>query len=220
MVALLAASVLTQPVFQMNYNGGSISNNINNNPFLMNKLLNKLNTANQAFGSCLHIQGIGLPVLAIKKMLIFIDDHLDANNQHSFAKIIYFSEKVSPQGLVVTLILKFYTFSEKFYIGLSGLLKAKGLPRFQLNNYHYSNVLAKVATSLAVENVDENNFVTCGEVKTIYTNYLRSMRTDQTKLFNIPAGTTSYNYKVPSSFGQPATFYQQPTQIGPFVPYT
>lgn len=186
----------------------------------MNTLLRQFGGQNQTLGACAQIPGIGLPVLAIKKMLLNIETNLDSGNQQSFSKIIYFNERASPQGLFVTVVLKFYTFSASFYVGVYGLLKAKGLPRFQLLNYHYDTDILAVANTLNVATLDDNNFVTCGEVKTIYTNYVRSMKVDQSKIYNIPAGRTSGPRPIPSSLGQPTTFYQQPqANVGPFNPY-
>lgn len=211
----LIASALSQANFQLQYNGGSRGQNLQNNPYLLNNLLSTFGGQPQTYGACAQIQGVGLPILAVKKILQDIDTNLDSADQNSFAKIIYFTEKVSAQGLYVTVVLKFYTFTKKFFVGVSGLLKAKGLPRFQLTNYHYDTDINAVAASLQTDPLDENAFITCGEVKTIYTNYVRSMRTDTSKLFNIPAGKQMYGgMDIPTSLGQPNTFYQNDIAVG------
>ena len=198
-MTILLNSILSQANFQLPYNGASLPGNLNNNPYYLNKLLGNLGSQPQTVGACAQIPGIGLPILSLKKFLINIDQNLDSANSNSFSKIIYFNETSVPQGLLVSLVLKFYTFSAKFYVGVQGLLKTKGLPRFQLMLYVYDSNILNVQNTIGATFLDDNNFITCGEVKTIYTNYLRSLQVNTARLFNIPTGHDNYSYNYTSS---------------------
>ena len=199
-VVLLIALASCQANFQLPYNGGSTPNFLYNNPFYMNQAL--VNSPPQ----CQEIPGVGLPILALKKFLIAVDQHLDSNNINTFVKIIFFRETKTTTGLNVKLVVAFKTFTDEFYAGIEGELRLKGTQRFRLSNYHYDTDIESIKEVLGERNINVNNFIGCGDLKNIYTNFLKRNLRPQFLTQNVPYGQTATPFTPPTFNNQPPTF--------------
>lgn len=205
LIAGLVALSAAQPSFQLPYNGGNLPNFLHNNPFFMNQLQSGAQAVPQD-ARCAEIPGVGLPVLALKKFLIAIDQHLDKDNLNTFVKIIFFKETKTNTGLNVKLVVTFKTFTDLFYAGVEGELRNKGNQKFRLLSYHYDTDLNMIKEVLGEPNIDPNNFVGCGNLKEIYTNFLsQNLRPEYLKM-NIPYGQTALPLVPPTFNLQPPTF--------------
>lgn len=203
---VLIALVNCQANWQGPFNGQASFNNLDNNPGFMNQILNGNQFAGPVAPQCKEIPGVGFPILAIKKFLIAVDLHLDKDNINTFVKIIFFTETKTTTGLNVKLIVLFKTFTEQFYAGIEGELRLRGTQRFRLLNYHYDTDIEAVKQVLGETNVDVNNFIGCGNLKEIYTNFLRNNKRPDYLTQNIPYGQTALPLTPPTFNNQPPTF--------------
>jgi len=203
---LLLATLITfstaQANFQLPFNGGNLPGFLHNNPFYMNQM----STASSNTPACAEIPGVGLPVLALKKFLIAVDLHLDNTNANTFVKIIFFKETKTATGLNVKLVVAFKTFTDQFYAGIEGELRLRGSQRFRLLSYHYDTDLNSIKEVLGEPNIDVNNFVGCGNLKEIYTNFLNRQKRPEFLQQNIPYGQTALPLTAPTFNNQPPTF--------------
>ena len=200
-LVLMIALTACQANFQLPYNLGNQYSSLYSNPNFMNKSLNTL-----AAPQCEEIPGVGLPVLAIKKFLIAVDLHLDSSNINTFVKIIFFKETKTITGLNVKLVVAFKTFTDQFYAGIEGELRLKGTQRFRLLSYHYDTDIDTIKEVLGETNININNFIGCGNLKEIYTNFLRSNKRPEYLTQNIPYGQTSLPLTPPIFNNQPPSF--------------
>jgi len=202
-LALLAALVSCQANFQVPYNGGNQPNFLHNNPFFMNQFINgaKSNLDSQ----CKEIPGVGLPILALKKFLIAVDLHLDSSNINTFIKIVFFKETKTSTGLNIKLVVLFKTFTDEFYAGIEGELRLKGTQRFSLLSYHYDTDIQSIRDIIGEPSVNPNNFIGCGNIKEIYTNFLRQNKRPEFLTQNIPTGQVSFPFTNPTMNNQPPT---------------
>jgi hypothetical protein len=205
-VTILVALVSSQANFQMPFNGGNLPNFLHNNPFFMNNMITGSISGTPGVTQCNEIAGVGLPVLALKKFLIAVDMHLDASNINTFVKIIFFKETKTSTGLNVKLVVQFKTFVDEFYAGIEGELRLRGTQRFRLLSYHYDTEIASIRDVIGEPNVNVNNFVGCGNLKEIYTNFLRRNKRPEFLTQNIPTGQTSLPLQPPAFNNQPPTF--------------
>ena len=205
-VLLMLAFVRSQANFQMPFNGGNLPNFLHNNPFFMNNMITGSISGTPGVTQCNEIAGVGLPVLALKKFLIAVDMHLDASNINTFVKIIFFKETKTSTGLNVKLVVQFKTFVDEFYAGIEGELRLRGTQRFRLLSYHYDTEIASIRDVIGEPNVNVNNFVGCGNLKEIYTNFLRRNKRPEFLTQNIPTGQTSLPLQPPAFNNQPPTF--------------
>jgi len=204
LVALVAV-VACQANFQLPYNGGSHPNFLHNNMNLMNPLM--LPTVGLA-DQCQEIPGVGLPVLVLKKFLIAIDMHLDIGNLNTFTKIIFFKETKIATGLSVKLVVQFVTFTDSFLGAIDGELRSmkNNLPqRFVLKSYHYDTSIENIREVIGEPNMDPNNFVSCGNLKEIYSKFISQNLKPEYLTQNIPFGQTALPLVPPYSNGQPPT---------------
>jgi hypothetical protein len=199
-VILLVALANSQANFQLPYNGGNTSNFLYNNPFYMNQVLGS------SAAECQVIPGVGLPILALKKFLIAVDLHLDFNNINTFVKIIFFREVKTTTGLSVKLVVAFKTFTDEFYAGIEGELRLKGTQRFRLLSYHYDTDIESIKSVLGEKNINVNNFIGCGDLKKIYTDFLRRNKVPSFLTQNVPYGQTATPFTAPTFNNQPPTF--------------
>ena len=198
-VLLLLALTHCQPNSQQPFNGGDKFGFLFNNPNFMNQ--NFVAVAPQ----CKEIPGVGLPILAVKKFLIAVDLHLDSNNINTFVKIIFFTETKTTTGLNVKLVVLFKTFTEEFYAGIEGELRLRGTQRFRLLSYHYDTDIESIKTVLGEQNINVNNFIGCGNLKEIYTNFLSFNKRPDYLTQNVPYGQTALPLTRPRFNNQPPT---------------
>jgi len=204
-LALLAALTSCQPNFQVPYNGGNMPNFLHNNPFFMNQFISGASAAATA-PQCGEIPGVGLPILALKKFLIAVDLHLDAANINTFVKIIFFKETKTTTGLNVKLVVLFKTFTDEFYAGIEGELRLKGTQRFRLLSYHYDTDIKSIRDVIGESSINVNNFIGCGNLKEIYSNFLRLNKRPEFLTQNIPTGQNTLPFQYPAYNNQPPTF--------------
>jgi hypothetical protein len=205
-MTLLVALVQCQPNFQVPFNGGATPNFLHNNPFFMNSMITGSIPGTTGQTQCNEIGGVGLPVLALKKFLIAVDMHLDASNINTFVKIIFFKETKTSTGLNVKLVVQFKTFVDEFYAGIEGELRLRGTQRFRLLSYHYDTEIQSIRDVIGEPNINVNNFVGCGSLKDIYTNFLRQNKRPEFLTMNVPTGQTSLPLQPPAFNNQPPTF--------------
>jgi len=218
-VTILMALVSCQSNFQVPYNGGAQPNFLYNNPFFMNSMINGALPAGSA-PQCAEIPGVGLPILALKKFLIAVDLHLDAANINTFVKIVFFKETKTTTGLNVKLVVLFKTFTDEFYAGIEGELRLRGTQRFRLLSYHYDTDIQSIRDVIGEPNINVNNFVGCGNLKEIYTNFLRANKRPEYLTQNIPTGQNTLPFQAPTFNNQPPTFgfaNGSRTNAGPFL---
>jgi hypothetical protein len=197
---LFIALASCQANFQLPFNGGNNFSSLYANPFYMNQALG--NAAPQ----CQEIPGVGLPILALKKFLIAVDQHLDSNNINTFVKIIFFRETKTTTGLSVKLVVAFKTFTDEFYAGIEGELRLKGTQRFRLLNYHYDTDIESIKEVLGERNINVNNFIGCGDLKDIYTKFLKRNKVPEFLTQNVPYGQSALPLTPPTFNNQPPTF--------------
>lgn len=219
-IALVAQCALSQPNFQMPYNGGNKFNFSHNNPFYFNQLLNSVGSGNAA---CEEIPGVGLPILALKKFLIAVDLHLDDTNINTFVKIIFLKETKTHTGINVRMVVVFKTFSDTFYAGVEGELRLKGTQTFRLTSYHYDTDLTAIKEVIGEPNIDVNNFIGCGNLKEIYSNFLKNAKKPEFLAYNVPYGQAALPLTMPYNNNQPPTFGlnngSQPNGASRFGPF-
>ena len=206
MLGLFLGCCSAQADFQLPYNGGSTPDFLNNNPFYMNQYLNLVPNDPASAAKCAQVPGVGLPILAVKKFLITLDEQLDATNLNSFVKIIFFKEIKTQTGMTVKLVAVIKTFQDTYYVGVEGALRARGLPRFQLISYAVDTVLNNVGLVVGEANLDVNNFIGCGDLKKVYTEYISRAVKPQYLKYNIPYGQTATPFVPPADNNQPPTF--------------
>jgi hypothetical protein len=206
-LTLLCGLTLSQASFQMPFNGGNLPNFLHNNPYLMNSMIGRASPL--SIGSsiqCSEIPGVGLPILAIKKFLIAVDVHLDSSNINTFVKIIFYKDTKTLTGVEIKLVVAFKTFTDEFYAAIEGELRVKGTQRFRLESYHYDTDIASIREVLNEPTINVNNFVGCGNLKEIYTNFLKSNKRAEFLTKNIPYGQTALPLVPPLFNNQPPTF--------------
>lgn len=186
-IMALMTTIHSQITAQLPYNGGNIFQFGYNNPAHMNQLMNGVTATPQ---ECKEIPGVGLPVLSLKKFLIAVDQHLENTNQNSFVKIIYLKETRTQNGINTKLVVAIKTFNDLNFIGVSGELRLKGTQKFRLNSYHYDTDIKNIREILQEPSIDPNNFIGCGNLKDIYTNYIRRHMKPEFLQFNQPYGQT------------------------------
>ena len=204
-MVMVLAIVKCQPNFQVPYNGGNMPNFLHNNAFFMNNLIKTSTETNGLNDVCKEIPGVGLPILAIKKFLIAVDLHLEASNTNTFVKVIFFKETKTTTGLNVKLVVLFKTFTDEFYAGIEGELRLRGTQLFRLLSYHYDTDITSIREVLGEPSVNPNNFIGCGNLKEIYTNFLRTNKRPEFLTQNIPTGQVDFAFPTPTGINQPPT---------------
>ena len=195
-VLALAAAVLANPNFPQPYNGATQPNNLYSNPNFMNKFVKILTTDKPA---CKDIPSIGHPVLAVKQYLIIVDKILDAKSRDSFAKIIFFKEtkaavvnpKVKP-NVTVKLVALIKVNNENFFVGVRARFINNRKTPVVIEAYIVDTILANVGLVIGEQTLDENAFVGCGNVKEIYTNFIKfeakKNQKRKNQQYNVPYG--------------------------------
>jgi len=173
------------------YNGGNQFGFMYNNPYFLNEAINAVTASGTSGEACKEIPGVGLPILALKKFLIAVDMYLDDSNVNTFVKIIYFKETKTVTGLNVKLVVAFKTFTDQFYAGIEGEMRLKGNQKFRLLSYHFDTDISCIGEILGESNIDVNNFIGCGNLKEIYTKFLKWNSKPQFQRENIPYGQTA-----------------------------
>jgi len=159
----MIASQTTTP-----YIGGNQFKNYYTNPNLINTFLSQL--SGPISPACNTIDGIGQPVLAIKKLLQTVDTSLDSTNLDSNAKIIFFKEKKNNTTYQTNykMVVQIKTYSYTNYVAVEGLYKQIGFPSFEVLTYYVDSNLDNVKSILNEYLVDPNGYVGCGDIKSIY----------------------------------------------------
>lgn len=168
LVSLLAIMTVALTQHITPYIGGNQFSNYYTNPNLINQFLTQLNPVENP--ACKIIPGVGQPILAIKQMLQIIDTQLDVSNRDSNAKIIFFKEKKNSTTFQTNykLVIQVKTFSSNNYVAVEGLYKQIGFPTFEVLTYYFDSNIDNIRSILNEYTVDPNNFVGCGDVKSIY----------------------------------------------------
>lgn len=205
LLGLLVACLKAQINAQWQYNLGDMPSSLMGNPAYMNQAIGNV-LSGSLQDACKNIPGVGSPILAIKKLLIAIDLHLDATNTGSFVKIIFFKETKTVTGLNVKLVALIKTFTDQFYAGVEGELRLKGTKRFRLLSYIYDTDLEMIRQVLGETNINENSFIGCGDLKNIYTAFLKQNKRPEFLEYNIPYGQTTQPFIPPQNYNQPPTF--------------
>ena len=167
-VSLALASISAQFSYVPPYNGGDQFHNLHSNPAHLNTLLGSVTTTVNA--ACNEIDGVGFPILALKKAIQDIDTQLDSTNSNSYAKVIFFKETPSTINTTINykVVIMLRTFLSTTYLGVEGEIKSIGFPTFTINNYLFDSSLANIRTVLSESYIDENSVFGCGDVKSIY----------------------------------------------------
>jgi hypothetical protein len=133
----------------------------------MNSLLGGLTTVGT---ECNEIDGVGFPILSLKKAVQDIDTQLDSTNSNSYAKVIFFSETPATNQTSSTykVVIMLKTFLSTNYLGVTGIYKKTGFPTFSIENYLFDSVLENIRTVLEETYINENSIFGCGDVKSIY----------------------------------------------------
>ena len=203
-LALLAAALLAQANTQWQYNLGDMPSSLMGNPAFMNQAIgNVLSGSLQS--ACKEIPGVGSPILSIKKLLIAIDLHLDSTNNGSFVKVIFFRETKTVTGLNVKLVALIKTFTEQFYAGVEGEMRLKGSQKFRLINYHYDTDIEMIRQVIGETNIVETSFIGCGDLKNIYTAFLKQNKKPEFLQYNVPFGQNTQPFIAPQNYNQPPT---------------
>lgn len=150
------------------YNGGDQFHNMHTNPALLSGLLESVNGGPVA--ACDEIDGVGHPILSLKKAIQDIDTSLDSTNSNTYASSIFFKESTDSTGNQMTykIAIKIQTFNTVNYLGLTGLYKKIGFPTFQVVNYLLDTDINNIRMVLEEPTVNENGISGCGDVKAIY----------------------------------------------------
>ena len=169
-IAAVIVMVLSATVAQVTnpYIGGNQFGNYYTNPNYINTFLKKVVTT--VSPACSLINGIGQPILAIKKVLQSIDTSLDSTNQNTSAKIIFFKQKKNITSYQTTykLVVAAKTFTNTNYIAIEGIYKEIGYPPFEVTTYYIDSDIINIRSVLGEYAVDSNGFVGCGDLKSIY----------------------------------------------------
>ena len=150
------------------YTGGDQFNNYYTNPNHIQEFLAQLDTPVDS--ACEEIKGIGQPILAIKKALQTVDTGLDTSNNDTNAKIIFFNRKTnkSTKQQTYKLVVQIKNFTSNNYLALEGIYKKIGFPTFEVTTYYVDSDIDNVRAVLDDYTIDPQNFVGCGNVKSIY----------------------------------------------------
>ena len=150
------------------YNGGDQFHNLHSNPSYLNSLLSSVTTTVDA--ACDEIEGVGFPILSLKKAIQDIDTELDSTNPNSHAKVIFFKESASTTTAqtIVKLVVMLRSFYSTTYVGVSGTYSQIGFPTFAILNYLFDTNLENIRTVMEEPNVNASSVFGCGDVKSIY----------------------------------------------------
>lgn len=169
-------------------NGNTGQFGINNsapnfNPSFVNGLLQQINS--NISPACSSIEGIGLPILAIKQVLQNVNISLSYNNPNTSSKIIFFKEKKNSSTYQTTykLVTQIKDFSNTNYLAIEGVYRQMAFPAFEVTTYFLDSNLDNIKAVLAEYAIDPNSYVGCGDVKSIYS----EANPQQTANPNVPA---------------------------------
>lgn len=168
---LLASLLLLNVIYtftQSPYTGINQFSSFYTNPNLINNFLSQLNTTLSP--ACNSIEGIGLPILAIKQILQSINSSLAYNNSNTYAKIIFFRERKNSVTFHTTykLVVQIKSFASNNYLAIEGLYRQVGFPAFEVTTYYLDSNLDNIKALLSEYAIDTNSFFGCGDVKSIY----------------------------------------------------
>jgi hypothetical protein len=168
LITMMAAFSSAQFTYTKPYNGGDQFQNMHSNPALMTGLLESL--TGTATAACAEIDGVGHPVLSLKKAIQDIDTSLDSTHSNTYASTIFFKESTDTTGNMMTykVVVKIQTFNTLNYLGVTGVYKKLGFPTFQITNYLFDTDIANIRTVLEDSTISENGIAGCGDVKSIY----------------------------------------------------
>lgn len=162
-MAAVALSQSTAP-----YIGGNQFGNYYTNPNLINTFLSQINS--NVNPACNAIAGVGQPILAIKQVLQSIDTQLDVSNRDSNVKMIFLRERKNNATYQTNykLVLQIKNFASNNYVAIEGVYKQVGYPTFEVLTYYFDSNLDNIRSVLGEYTVDPNGFVSCGDLKAIY----------------------------------------------------
>lgn len=162
--------------------GGNQFNNYYTNPNLINNFLGQISSSTSA--ACDSINGIGLPILAIKQALQSVDHSLAFDNNNTNARIIFLKEQKHNSSFQTSykLVVQIKSFSNINYLAVEGIYKQVGFPAFEVTTYYMDSDLNNIKDVLEEYGIHENSFIGCGNVKAIYS----QENPNQTAGFNIP----------------------------------
>ena len=151
------------------YNGGNQFHNLHSNPAHLNSLLSSVITGGTV-AACDEIDGVGHPILSLKKAIQDIDTSLDSTNPNTYASVIFFKETADSTGNILTykIVTKVQTFNSTNYLGVVGQYRKLGFPTFQIVAYLFDTDIANIRTVLEEPTINENGIAGCGDVKAIY----------------------------------------------------
>ena len=138
------------------------------NPAHLNNLLSSVTGGLDP--ECDEIEGVGHPILSLKKAIQDIDTSLDSTNPNSFGSAIFFKEATDNTGNIITykVVIKIQTFNSTNYLGVVGQYRKLGFPTFQIVAYLFDTDINNIRTVLEEPTVQENGIAGCGDVKAIY----------------------------------------------------
>lgn len=168
MVVCLMSLVFVKANVTNPFIGGNQFQNYYTNPNLINLFLQQLN--GPVAPACAAINGIGQPVLAIKKLLQTVDSSLDTTNRNTNAKVIFFRARKNKKTHQINykMVILIKTFSTTNYVAVEGLYKKIGFPTFEVLTYYVDSNIENVRNVLGEYLIDPNAFVGCGNIKSIY----------------------------------------------------
>ena len=201
-ILALAAATSANPNFPQPYNGATNPNNLYSNANFMNKFVTALSSTN---AKCNDIPSVGQPVLAIKQYLKIVDNILDAKNRDTYAKIIFFKEtktaarpatngapSAKPATFVtVKLVAQIKVNNEDYFVGVRANFKSNRKTPFTIEAYIVDTNIGNVGLVISEQNLDPTAIVGCGDVKEIYTNFIRFQAQRRIpQQYNIPYGNS------------------------------
>ncbi len=150
------------------YNGGNQFHNMHTNPAHLSSLLGSVTGGLNA--ACNEIDGVGHPILSLRKAIQDIDTSLDSTNPNTYAGTIFFKESTDTTGNLITykVALKIQTFNTVNFLGVVGQYRKLGFPTFQIISYLFDTDINNIRTVLEEPTVSENGIAGCGDVKSIY----------------------------------------------------
>lgn len=154
-----------------NYIGGNNFNFINTNPNYIYSFLNSNSFLSAAeIAACATISSTGLPIAAIKKVLLNVDQLLNSTNQNSFVKLIFETSKLDTktQKTNYKIALQIKTTTSVVYLAVEAVVNPFGYPGFEILTYHLDADINMIRLVLNEQGVDPNQFFGCGDVKAIY----------------------------------------------------
>jgi len=81
--------------------------------------------------------------------------------------------------MIYKVVFQFKTYTGTVFVGIESLYKPKGFSSFELISYILDSDIENVKKVMRDENIDQNKFLACGDLKEIYS--LKNFRQTEIK---------------------------------------